>query len=98
MKVIQLLIFYLQLQGDGPSGSAMPSFVTNSSTWNSSIPFNTQTIIWNALPDASEGWSSFSLIVDDVERYVGTALNYSLAALNSGVPHFFRLAVSHTSF
>ncbi|CCM05180.1 uncharacterized protein FIBRA_07389 [Fibroporia radiculosa] len=80
------------LQGDGSSGSAMPSFVTNSSTWNSVIPFSNQTIIWNALPDASEGWGGFSLIVDDVERYVGTALNYSFASLESGIPHFFRLA------
>ena len=31
--------------------------------------------------------------MDDVERYVGTGLNYSLAALQSGLPHFFRLAV-----
>jgi hypothetical protein len=32
--------------------------------------------------------------VDDVERYVGTASNYSLAGLNTAIPHFFRIAVS----
>lgn len=32
--------------------------------------------------------------MDDVERYVGTALNFSLAGLEAGLPHFFRLAVS----
>jgi hypothetical protein len=49
------------------------------------------------LPDASEGWVGFSLLVDDVERYAGAALNYSLAALQAGIPHFFRLAVSYLS-
>ncbi|PCH33755.1 hypothetical protein WOLCODRAFT_94109 [Wolfiporia cocos MD-104 SS10] len=80
------------LQGDGASGSAMPSFVTNSTTWNASISLHEQLITWNALPDASEGWTSFSLIIDDVERYVGSALNFSLASLQIGLPHFFRLA------
>ncbi len=46
------------------------------------------------LPDASEGWDGFALLVDDVERYVGTGLNFSLASLQVGIPHFFRLAVS----
>jgi len=39
-------------------------------------------------------WEGFALLVDDVERYVGPALNFSLANLNASVPHFFRLAVS----
>lgn len=49
------------------------------------------------LPDASQGWTGFALLVDDVERYTGTALNYSLAALQAGIPHFFRLAVCNLS-
>jgi hypothetical protein len=50
-----------------------------------------QTIVWDELP---AGWDSFALLVDDVERYVGTALNFSLAAFDPSIPHFFRLAVS----
>ncbi|KAL4242208.1 Cysteine-rich secretory LCCL domain-containing protein [Abortiporus biennis] len=80
------------LQRDGTAGSALPSFVTNSSTYNASIPLQNQTIFWNPLPDPSEGFDSFALLVDDVERYVGTALNFSLAVLEVGIPHFFRLA------
>jgi hypothetical protein len=64
-------------------------------TYNTSIPLVNQTIRWGVLPDASDGWTGFALLVDDVERYTGTALNYSLAALQAGIPHFFRLAVSH---
>ena len=51
-----------------------------------------QTIFWSALP-SGEGWDGFSLLVDDVERYVGAALNYSLASLQLDIPHFFRIAV-----
>lgn len=40
-----------------------------------------------------EGWDGFALLVDDVERYIGTDINFSLAAFNSTLPHFFRLAV-----
>jgi hypothetical protein len=71
--------------------------LTNSSTYNSSVPFNDQIIFWNSLPDPANGedWDGFELLVDDVERYYGTALNFSLAALNASIPHFFRLAVSH---
>ena len=81
----------LQLIQDAPIGSALPTFATNSTNFNSSIPFINQTIFWDPLPN---GWDGFALLVDDVERYVGTALNYSLAALQEGLPHFFRLAVS----
>ena len=56
------------------------------------MPFLNQTIFWSPLPNG-EDWDGFALLVDDVERYVGTALNYSLAALQSGLPHFFRIAV-----
>ena len=84
----------LQLQRDAPLGSDLPAFATNSTTYNASIPLQNQTIFWNPLPDASEGWDGFALLVDDVERYVGAALNFSLASLQAGIPHFFRLAVS----
>ena len=83
----------LQLQRDAPLGSDLPAFATNSTTYNASIPLQNQTIFWNPLPDG-ENWDGFALLVDDVERYVGSALNYSLAALQPGIIHFFRLAVS----
>ncbi|KAL6302145.1 hypothetical protein BKA93DRAFT_900915 [Sparassis latifolia] len=85
------------LQGDGPSGSAMPSFLTNSTNWNASIPLINQIISWSALPDASEGWTGFSLLIDDVERYTGATLNFSLGALQAGLPHFFRLAYNNAA-
>jgi len=79
------------LRQDAPLGSELPQFATNATSYNSSIPFENQTIFWDPLV---EGWDGFELLVDDVERYAGTALNYSLAALNSTIPHFFRLAYS----
>ncbi|RDX52030.1 hypothetical protein OH76DRAFT_1400943 [Lentinus brumalis] len=79
------------LQRDAPLGSDLPSFATNSTNFNSSIPFVNQTIFWNPLP-SDESWDGFALLVDDVERYVGAALNYSLSALQPGIVHFFRLA------
>ncbi|KAF8846244.1 hypothetical protein BDN67DRAFT_891173 [Paxillus ammoniavirescens] len=79
---------------DGPTGSPLPTFLTNSSTYSAAATLTNQTISWADIPSelASQGWNGFSLLVDDVERYAGNALNYSLAALESGLPHFFRLA------
>lgn len=76
---------------DAPLGSALPVFATNSTNFNSSIPFVNQTIFWDPL---IEGWDGFVLLVDDVQRFAGTALYFSLASLNASLPHFFRLAVS----
>ncbi|KAF9010360.1 hypothetical protein BDZ89DRAFT_996314 [Hymenopellis radicata] len=83
-----------ELRQDSTLGSDLPSFITNSSNFNASMPFSDQTIFWAALP---EGWDGVSLLVDDVERYVGTALNISLAAFNASIPHFFRLALTSGS-
>ena len=80
-----------QLRRDAPLGSALPTFVTNSTTFNSSIPLVNQTLVWNAAPD---NHSEFALLIDDVERYIGPAVNFSMAWLNTSIPHFFRLAVS----
>jgi len=79
------------LQQDATLGTDLPTFLTNSTTYNSSIPLINQTIIWDSLP---MGWDGFSLLVDDVERLVGAALNFSLAALDANLPHFFRLALT----
>ena len=86
----------MQLQRDAPQGSVLPSFETNSTNYNASIPLANQTVFWHAIPQdlINDGWDGFSLLIDDVERYVGTAVNFSLASLQEGIPHFFRLAVS----
>ncbi|KAF5385462.1 hypothetical protein D9757_005400 [Collybiopsis confluens] len=76
---------------DAPAGTTLPIFLTNSTNYNASIPFENQIIFWDQLP---ESWSGFSLLVDDVERYLGSATNFSLAAFNSSLPHFFRLALT----
>ncbi|KAI5123553.1 hypothetical protein M0805_003372 [Coniferiporia weirii] len=80
------------LRRDAAQGTLLPSFLTNSTTYNSSIPLSNQTIFWDAIQDSDDGWNGFALLVDDVERYTGTALNFSLAVLQGGTPHFFRLA------
>ncbi|KAF8530980.1 hypothetical protein JB92DRAFT_2693333 [Gautieria morchelliformis] len=82
-----------ELQRDGPAGTQLPSFLTNSSNYNPSIPLQNQTISWDNFPaNNPSGWNGFALLIDDVERFSGDALNFSLAALNASVPHFFRLA------
>ena len=58
------------------------------------MPLRNLTLSWQGLPSASAGWDGFSLLIDDVERFRGTATNFSLAMLDQGLPHFFRLAVS----
>ncbi|GLB36014.1 putative LCCL domain containing protein [Lyophyllum shimeji] len=78
-----------ELRQDGPQGSLLPTFLTNSTNFNASIPFVNQTISWDGLTGT---WDGFALLVDDVERYVGNALNFSLAAFDPTIPHFFRLA------
>ncbi|QRV90913.1 LCCL domain protein [Ceratobasidium sp. AG-Ba] len=83
-----------ELRRDAPLGSSLPSFVTNSSAVIPSS-FGNATIAWNAISAEltnSEGWNGFSLLVDDVQRLAGQALSYSLAELQTGIPHFFRLA------
>ncbi|KAJ6519665.1 hypothetical protein C8R45DRAFT_952282 [Mycena sanguinolenta] len=79
------------LQEDATLGTDLPTFLTNSSTYNTSILFVNQLISWDPPPP---GWDGFSLLVDDVERYVGSALNFSLAAFDPTLLHYFRLALT----
>ncbi|KIO24896.1 hypothetical protein M407DRAFT_211832 [Tulasnella calospora MUT 4182] len=83
-----------ELRRDAPLGSSLPEFLTNSSNPLSSIASNLTWQSVEAMNTKSEGWNGFALLVDDVERYAGNALNFSLSQLNlsSSVPHFFRLA------
>ncbi|KAF7310791.1 LCCL domain-containing protein [Mycena chlorophos] len=76
---------------DATLGTDLATFITNSTNFNGSIPFANQTISWNPPPP---GWDGFALLVDDVERYLGSALNFSLAAFNPSIPHFIRLALT----
>jgi hypothetical protein len=78
----------LQLIGDATQGTGTPTFLANTTDFK--VPLANQTLHWAPLTD---GWDGFSLLVDDVERYVGDALNYSLGGLQTGIPHFFRIAV-----
>ncbi|KAF8213208.1 hypothetical protein K438DRAFT_1564634, partial [Mycena galopus ATCC 62051] len=79
------------LQQDAVLGTDLPTLLTNSSTYNTSIPFADQLLFWEAPPP---GWDGFSLLVDDVERYLGSALNFSVAAFDPALIHFFRLALT----
>ncbi|KAH6916867.1 LCCL domain-containing protein [Coprinopsis sp. MPI-PUGE-AT-0042] len=79
------------LRQDAILGSLIPTFLTTSATWNSTIPLTNQTLTWVPIPEG-ERWAGFSLLIDDVEKYVGVGLQFSLAALDPLVPHFFRLA------
>lgn len=80
-----------ELRRDAPLGSDLPTFLTNSTTWNTSIPLANQTLNWQSWPSGTE-WDGYSLLVDDVERYTGTATNFSLKGLDASIPHFFRVA------
>ncbi|KAJ7042383.1 hypothetical protein C8F04DRAFT_1075717 [Mycena alexandri] len=82
------------LKQDAILGTDLPTFLTNSTTYNAAIPLGSQVLLWDSPPP---GWDGFSLLVDDVERYVGAALNFSLAAFEPNLPHFFRLALTSGS-
>lgn len=100
--------FLLQLRRDAPLGSSLPTFLTNSTNFNATLPLLNRTLSWLPISSQSadlqaEGWDGFSLLVDDVERYAGSVANYSLDAMidlgvnvtnGQGLVHFFRLAVS----
>ena len=83
-----------QLLGDGASGSPLPSFANATASW-AWTPGTAATIGFAAVPSNLTGsWDGYSLLVDDVERYAGSATNYTIAAslLQAGIPHFLRLA------
>lgn len=87
------------MRRDAPLGSDLPSLLTNSTTWNASIPLTSQVLSWQGLQGlpADTTWTGFSLLVDDVEQYTGNLTSFALRTLNPSIPHFFRLAVSDLS-
>lgn len=75
------------LVGDGSLGSALPTWLTNSTTFEA----GQTNIFWGDIPESLVGqWDGFALIVDDVLRYTGQATNFSIAALDDSIPHYFR--------
>ncbi|TFL06797.1 hypothetical protein BDV98DRAFT_498161 [Pterulicium gracile] len=82
-----------ELLRDATLGSEIPEFLTTAANFNSTLPLIEQTLRWAPLPDNST-WDGFSLLVDDVERYVGPAMEFSLALFDPLLPHFFRLALT----
>lgn len=83
------------LRGDGALGSALPVFLTNSSTFAADLADGL--VRWLGPEEAGvegEGWNGFALIVDDVLRQTGAATNFSLAGLDTSIVHYFRCALS----
>ncbi|GAA5911959.1 hypothetical protein JCM8208_002867 [Rhodotorula glutinis] len=81
------------LVGDGALGTALPIFLTNSTSF--ALALSDGVIRWMSVDEAgvtSEGWNGFALLVDDVLKQTGAATNFSLAGLDSSVVHYFRLA------
>ncbi|GAA5986746.1 hypothetical protein JCM11641_007760 [Rhodosporidiobolus odoratus] len=81
------------LIGDGALGTSLPIFLTNSTNFAQAATDGF--VSWMSPTDAAtegEGWNGFALLVDDVLRQTGTATNFSLAGLEAGVVHYFRLA------
>ncbi|BGP26022.1 LCCL domain containing protein [Rhodotorula toruloides] len=80
------------LVGDGTTGSPLPVFLTNATNFAAAV--SSGYIQWSSIPAdvAGQGYDGFALLVDDVLRQTGAATNYSLAALDANVVHYFRLA------
>lgn len=89
-----MLTCVFQLRQDATLGSRIPTFLTNSTTFDPSVPLRNMSLLWEDLPLNGGGWDGFSLLIDDVEKFRGVATNFSLALLDQSLPHFFRLAVS----
>ena len=87
-----------ELIQDGPQNSALPAFANSTASW-SWVPGAAATIGFAAVPsNLTSTWDGYSLIVDDVERYSGTATTFTIAAslLQAGIPHFLRLAYTNS--
>lgn len=64
-----------KLQRDAALDTSIPTLVTNSTNWGGLVDaaFVNSSLLWNAIPsELANDWNGFSLLVDDVERYVGT--------------------------
>lgn len=69
-----------ELRRDAALGSDLPSLVTNASNWGDVAGelFSRAALVWKGVPAELESqWNGFSLLVDDVERYTGTATSES---------------------
>lgn len=83
----------MQLQGDANAGTGTPTFNLKMS--------NSSTLVWgNLSSDAiAAGADAFAVLVDDVllsNDYLNYTLSVAALGLQSGMDHFFRLAVSRS--
>lgn len=72
------------VRGDGTIGSALPSFLTNSTTWSgvTALPNATGIVEWVGIPNSlKDTYDSIALLVDDVLRYQGTDTLFDLGSL-----------------
>ncbi|VDB95627.1 unnamed protein product [Peniophora sp. CBMAI 1063] len=78
----------VNLRRDAPTGTPLPKL---EGVYDAALPWADRVVQWASIPEnaAADG---FKLLVDDVERYTGPALNYSLRLLRDDIPHYFRLA------
>ncbi|KZV74211.1 hypothetical protein PENSPDRAFT_648216 [Peniophora sp. CONT] len=76
------------LRRDAPAGTPLPEL---GGVFDAALPWTERVVHWASIPENVSA-DGFRLLVDDVERYTGPSLNYSLKLLRDDVPHFFRLA------
>lgn len=72
------------VRGDGASGSALPTFATNRSTWHgvSPLPQASGIVAWDPIPTSlAQTYDSFALLVDDVLRYQGGETQFDMGSL-----------------
>ncbi|CDZ98196.1 LCCL domain [Phaffia rhodozyma] len=83
-----------ELRRDAALGSTLPSFIANSTRFSlNQTGLGSLTVAWEPIPaDLVNVWDGFSLLLNDVERFVGVGTNYTATALNISAPYFFRLA------
>ena len=82
------------LVGDGSNGSPLPILLTSATNFTA----DQAAIWWEAIPANLVGsWDGFAVIVDDVLAWTGTSTNFSIAALDRSLPHYFRCGSSFTS-
>ncbi|GAA5884000.1 hypothetical protein JCM16303_001352 [Sporobolomyces ruberrimus] len=81
------------LIGDGTLGTSLPKFLTNSTNFVQAV--SEGVVSWMSVEqagDSTDGWDGYEVLLNDVLVQTGGATNYSIRALNTSLPHFFRLA------
>lgn len=79
------------LIGDGTLGTSLPKFLTNSTNFVQAV--SEGVVSWMSVEqagDSTDGWDGYEVLLNDVLVQTGGATNYSIRALNTSLPHFFR--------